>query len=260
MFPIRDDNPQVLTPVATYAIVAANLVFWVFVQGAGSGAALMSSVCRLGLIPGELLQTIPPGTSLPMGPGATCVIGDTAGWHTAFTSMFMHGGWLHLIGNMWFLWIFGDNVEDAMGHTRFALFYILCGLSAAAVQVATNPESPVPMVGASGAIGGVMGAYVLLFPRVRVHMLVFLGFFITTIAVPAVLMLGYWFLVQFASGIGTLGAEGGGVAFWAHVGGFGAGAALVMLFRDRTLLDRHPYHGWGRSSVPTRNWRKVRRG
>jgi membrane associated rhomboid family serine protease len=160
---------------------------------------------------------------------------------------------------MWFLLIFGNNVEDAMGHARFIVFYLLCGAVAAGLQVATDPASAVPMVGASGAIGGVMGAYVLLFPRVHVHMLVFFGFYITTIAVPAVLMLGYWFLVQFVSGLGTLGAQGGGVAFWAHVGGFAAGAILVIVFRNPRLLRQHPYYGWRQKRSPTRSWRRVRR-
>jgi membrane associated rhomboid family serine protease len=173
--------------------------------------------------------------------------------------MFMHGSWFHLIGNMWFLWIFGNNVEDAMGHVRFVAFYLLCGLAAAALQVATAPDSAVPMVGASGAIGGVLGAYVLLYPRVHVHLLVFFGFFVRTIAVPAVLMLGYWFVLQFLSGLGSLGSDGGGVAFWAHVGGFGAGALLVTLFRNPRLVERHPYHGWRQPRSPTRSWRRIQR-
>ena len=176
MFPIRDDNPHFLVPIATYAIVAVNALVWFFVQGAGTEPLLSGSVCRLGLIPGELLQTVPAGTRLPISQTAACVIGDSATWHTTITSMFMHGGWMHIIGNMWFLWIFGNNVEDAMGHTRFVIFYILCGLAAAAAQIASNPDSAVPMVGASGAIGGVMGAYILLYPRVQVHLLIFLGF------------------------------------------------------------------------------------
>jgi membrane associated rhomboid family serine protease len=171
--------------------------------------------------------------------------------------MFMHGGWMHLIGNMWFLWIFGNNVEDSMGHVRFLIFYLLCGAAAAAAQTVTDPDSIIPMVGASGAIGGVMGAYVLLYPRVNVHMLIFLGFYVTTIAVPAVFMLGYWFLLQLVSGAASIGAEGGGVAFWAHVGGFVAGAVLVLVFRDPRLLERHPYHGLKRSS-PTRSWHRTR--
>jgi membrane associated rhomboid family serine protease len=172
--------------------------------------------------------------------------------------MFLHGGWFHLIGNMWFLWIFGNNVEDSMGHARFVVFYLLCGLAAAALQVATQPSSIVPMVGASGAIGGVMGAYVMLYPRVRVHMFVFLGFYVTTIAVPAIFMLGYWFLVQLIGGASTFGREeGGGVAFWAHVGGFAAGALLIYVFKKPALVNRHPYHGWHQASAST--WRIPRR-
>jgi membrane associated rhomboid family serine protease len=258
MFPIRDDNPHILTPFATYGIVALNAAAWLFLQGAGSEPGLTASVCNLGLIPGEVLGTVPPGTGIEMGPGAVCVIDETGSWHTALTSMFMHGSWFHILGNMWFLWIFGNNVEDSMGHMRFVVFYLLCGLAAAALQVATNTESAIPMVGASGAIGGVMGAYVLLYPRVHVHMLVVLGFYINTIAVPAMLMLGYWLLIQFIGGLGSIGAEGGGVAFWAHVGGFLAGAILVQLFKNRELVAKHPYGGWRRGSSPTRNWQRVR--
>ena len=178
MFPIRDDNPHFLTPYATYGIIALNAVAWIVLQGMGTEPLLANTVCRLGLIPGELLQSVPIGTRFQAGPQTVCVIGDTSAWYTTITSMFMHGGWFHVIGNMWFLWIFGNNVEDAMGHSRFVVFYLLCGLAAAALQIATNPESAVPMVGASGAIGGVMGAYILLYPRVNVHMLFFFGFFV----------------------------------------------------------------------------------
>ncbi len=259
MFPIRDDNPQFLTPYVTYGIIGLNALAWVLVQGIGSDPMLAGSICRLGLIPGELLQTIPAGTRFQVGPNSVCVLGDTSSWYTTITSMFLHGGWLHVIGNMWFLWIFGDNVEDSMGSVRFAIFYLLCGLAAAAAQIVSNPESAIPMVGASGAIGGVMGAYIVLYPRVHVHMLIFLGFYITTIAVPAVLMLGYWLAVQLISGFGSLGAQGGGVAFWAHVGGFVAGAILILLFRDPRLLDKHPYHGWHQRRSATENWHKIRR-
>jgi len=258
VFPIRDDNPSFMTPYATYGIVAANVLVWIFVQGLGSEPRLSASVCTLGLIPGELLGTAQPGAALQIGPNTYCTISDGAAWHTALTSMFMHGSWLHIISNMWFLWIFGNNVEDAMGHVRFLVFYLLCGLAAAGLQVLSDPDSIVPMVGASGAIGGVMGAYILLYPRVHVHMLVFLGFFVTTLAVPAVVMLGYWFLLQLLSGFASVGGQGGGVAFWAHVGGFVAGAILVLVFRDRRLLDRHPYHGW-HSRSPTRSWHRIRR-
>jgi membrane associated rhomboid family serine protease len=248
MFPLRDDNPHFLTPYVTYAIVAINVLVWVLVQGLGGEPALSKSVCTLGLVPGELLQAVAPGTQVQVGPGVYCVITDTPSWSSVLTHMFMHGGWMHIIGNMWFLWIFGNNVEDSMGHARFALFYVLCGFAAAGLQLLSRPDSGIPMVGASGAIGGVMGAYVLLYPRVNVHMLVWFGFYVTTFAIPAMWMLGYWFLVQLIGGVGSIGAQGGGVAFWAHVGGFVAGALLVLLFRDPELLARHPYHGWRQGS------------
>jgi membrane associated rhomboid family serine protease len=166
--------------------------------------------------------------------------------------MFLHGGWFHLIGNMWFLWIFGNNVEDSMGHGRFVVFYLLCGLAASALQVLSKPDSAIPMVGASGAIGGVMGAYIVLYPRVRVHLLLVLGFYVTTVAVPAAFMLGYWLLLQILGGTASLGGEGGGVAFWAHVGGFVAGAILVFPFRNPVLVHRHPYYGLSRPSPARR--------
>lgn len=250
MFPIKDDNPQVLQPLVTYALVAANVASWVLLQGLGSERALIGSVCNLGLIPGEVLGRLHGGVRVPLG-DAFCVLHDGGRWYTMLTSMFMHGGWLHLIGNMWFLWIFGDNVEDSMGHVRFGVFYLLCGLAAAALQVGFDPNSPIPMVGASGAIGGVMGAYIVLYPKVHVHMLIWFGFYVTRIVVPAVFMIGYWILIQLVGGAVSLGREGGGVAFWAHVGGFAAGALLIFPFRVRALVDRHPYHGWS-----PRAWRQ----
>ena len=256
MFPLRDDNPHFLTPVVTYALIAANVLAWALLQGFGTEPALSRSVCELGLTPGELLQTAVAGARVPVSETAVCIVTDMPSWFTPLTSMFMHGSWMHLIGNMWFLWIFGNNVEDSMGHARFVVFYLLCGFAAAAAQTLADPDSIIPMVGASGAIGGVMGAYVMLYPRVKVHMLVFLGFFVTTIAVPAVFMLLYWFALQLLSGALSSGVEGG-VAFWAHVGGFIAGAVLVLLFRNPRLLERHPYYGMQRAS-PTRSWRRTR--
>jgi membrane associated rhomboid family serine protease len=260
VFPIRDDNPHFTTPYATYGLIAVNALVWALVQGFGTEPALSSSVCQLGLVPADLLHTAPAGTSFPLTPDSVCTLsGDGSSWHTVITSMFMHGGWMHLIGNMWFLWIFGNNVEDAMGHFRFVLFYLLCGISAAALQTAFDPHSVIPMVGASGAIGGVMGAYVLMYPRVHVHLFVFLGFYATTFAVPAYFMLGYWFLVQLVSGSVAIGAQGGGVAFWAHVGGFVAGALLSLVFRNREMLARHPYYGWKQQAAPTQKWGRVQR-
>lgn len=237
MFPYKDDNPTLTTPVVTFLLIGLNVLVWVLVQGMGTEPRLTASVCELGLIPGELLHRLAPGT--PIGAGeAACAVEATPNWITPISSMFMHGGWLHLLGNMWFLWVFGNNVEDSMGKARYLVFYLLCGIAAAATQVAVNPSSAIPMVGASGAISGVMGAYIVLYPRVRVHMLVFLGIFMTTITVPAYLMLGYWFLLQVIGGVPALARESGGVAFWAHTGGFVAGALLQFVFRDRTMVNR----------------------
>jgi membrane associated rhomboid family serine protease len=255
MFPIRDENPQITIPLVTSALIVLNVAAWLLLQGLGSEPALTRSVCQLGLIPGDLLGTIDRAQIPPDFP---CVIDGQSNWLTMLTSMFMHGGWMHIIGNMWFLWIFGGNVEDSMGHMRFAIFYVLCGLAAGAAQVFANTASPIPMVGASGAIGGVMGAYIVLYPRVNVHLLLLLGFYITTFAVPAFWMLGYWILVQFVSGLTSIGAQGGGVAFWAHVGGFAAGAALVLIFKDESLLARHPYRGWNQKRHATPAWHKAR--
>jgi len=243
LFPLYDENPHFLTPITTVAIIAANALAWAFVQNLGQGNGFESSVCTLGLVPGELLQRLPPGTPVP---GLRCVTTAHPAWYTLVTSMFLHGGWMHLIGNMWFLWIFGNNVEDSMGHARFLVFYLLCGLAAAGLQVALDASSALPMVGASGAIGGVMGAYIVLYPRVRIHTGVFLGFYFSRFSVPAVVMLGYWFLLQLLGGASSFGRAGGGVAFWAHVGGFVAGAALVAIFRDDELLARHPIQGFVR--------------
>jgi len=240
MFPYRDDNPTIGIPIVTVALIGLNVAAWLLVQGMGAEPYLSKSVCELGLIPGEFLGLIPPGSAVPVSETMACVVDpDHNEWFTPLTSMFLHGGWLHLIGNMWFLWLFGNNVEDSMGHFRYVAFYLLSGVAAAAAQTFVNPTSAIPMVGASGAISGVMGAYVVLYPRVRVHMLIVLGFFITRIAVPAFLMLGYWFLLQILGGLPALGDDRGGVAFWAHAGGFIAGAVLILVFKDDDLVARH---------------------
>jgi membrane associated rhomboid family serine protease len=237
MFPYRDDNPTLATPIITLLLIGANVVIWIVVQGMGAEPSLSRSVCELGLIPGELLGRLPEGYSVPMSSSTMCVISGQSSWFTPLSSMFLHGGWFHLIGNMWFLWVFGNNVEDSMGHFRFLVFYLICGVAAAATQTLVTPSSAIPMVGASGAISGVMGGYVVLYPRVRVHMLVILGIFITRIVVPAYLMLGYWFLLQLIGG--GLAQGEGGVAFWAHAGGFVAGALLIHVFRDPELVEKH---------------------
>jgi membrane associated rhomboid family serine protease len=161
------------------------------------------------------------------------------------TSMFLHGSWMHLLGNMWFLWLFGNNIEDATTRSRYLVFYLLSGLAAALAQVFANPDSAVPMVGASGAISGVMGAYLVLFPRVRVFTLIPLGFYATTVALPAWAMLIYWAVLQIFGGIGSAFAEeGGGVAFWAHLGGFIAGVVLIKLFERDDRLRAHTAQHW----------------
>ena len=237
MFPLRDDNPTIHTSVATFTLIGLNLAAWIFLQGLGSPGPLARSICEFGLIPGELLQTLAVETRITLGQGLDCITDPQPDWLTPFTSMFMHGGWLHLIINMWFLYIFGDNVEDAMGVSRFVLFYLLCGLGAVAAQLLSDPKGAIPMVGASGAIGGVMGGYAMLFPRAPVHMLLFFGFFFFRIVVPAYFMLGYWFLLQVVSAIPATDHTTGGVAFWAHVGGFVTGIVLVRLFCSAGRLD-----------------------
>jgi len=244
MFPYRDENETQRTAIVTLALIALNVFVWLFVQGAGSTLALARSVCELGLIPGELTGSIAPGTQFPMGEGIACATDPGRQLSHVFTHMFLHGSWMHLLGNMWFLWLFGNNVEDSMGRLRFVVFYLVCGLTAATGQIVTSPDSAVPMVGASGAISGVMGGYLLLYPTVRVYTLLVLGFFITSMALPAWVMLGYWFLIQFVSGWVSFGAEGGGVAFWAHIGGFVAGVALVKIFARSDYVAEHKAHHW----------------
>jgi len=251
MFPIRDENPQLSLPIVTYALIAMNVLVWVLLQGLGQEPSLSASICQFGLIPADLSGNfINSGTSY-------CPIDGQADWFTVISSMFMHGGWMHIIGNMWFLYIFGNNVEDSMGSARFLAFYLLCGAAAASAQYAFNAASPTPMVGASGAIGGVMGAYIVLYPRVHVHMLLFLGFFATTFAIPAIAMLGYWIIVQLIGGFNSIGGTGGGTAFWAHIGGFVAGMGLIFVFKNEALLAQHPYRGWQQKTHPDHAWKKV---
>lgn len=245
MIPYRDDNQTLRTPYVTIAIIVLNAFAWLIVQGAGSPLALAASVCNLGLIPGELTLSLPPGTSFEMGNGLVCQTDPGRQVTHLFSSMFLHGSWMHLIGNMWFFWIFGNNVEDAMGRSRFVAFYVLCGLAAALAQVALNPASNVPMVGASGAISGVMGAYLVLYPRVRVYAFVPLGFFMTSIALPAWVMLVYWTVIQLFGGLAsTVLVQQGGVAFWAHVGGFLAGVVLIKVFARRDYVEQHRSLHW----------------
>jgi membrane associated rhomboid family serine protease len=245
VIPYHDENATQRTPYVTFALIGVNVLAWVLVQGAGAALPLARSVCELGLIPGELTGSLPPGTSVPMGEGVRCGIDPGRQFQHVFTSMFLHGSWMHLIGNMWFLWLFGNNIEDSMTRPRFVAFYLLSGLAAALAQILANPASGIPMVGASGAISGVMGAYLVLFPRVRVFTLVPLGIILTTIALPAWVMLIYWVGLQFLGGItSAVGEQGGGVAFWAHLGGFVAGIVLVKLFERPDRLSAHRSHHW----------------
>src|SRR5918996_1530099 len=211
MIPLRDVIPSRTTPFVTVCLIAVNAV--IFVYELALGENLNDFILYFGLVPAAF------------------------SWVTVFTSMFLHGGFLHVGGNMLYLWIFGDNVEDRMGHGRFVVFYLLCGTAAALAQTVTNPSSVIPMVGASGAIAGVMGAYFVLYPRSRILTLVPIFFFIQLIEVPAIFFLGLWFVMQFLSGVGSIASSaaqpGGGIAFWAHVAGFATGIATIGVFRRR---------------------------
>jgi len=248
MFPLKDENPTSTPAIVTGIVMGLTVAVWGFVQGFGTPGPLAESICRYGVIPAELLGRAEPGMQVPLGGGYVCSLGDSPAWLTLLTSIFMHGGWFHLIGNMWFLWVFGNNIEDVMGHGRFVVFYLVTGVAAALAQAVAQPGSPVPMVGASGAISGVMGAYIVLFPRVRVHTLLFLGFFVTRFEVSAAMMLGYWFLLQILGGLPSLAraGSGGGVAFLAHAGGFVAGAVLIKLFaKPERLRAKRPTRSVG---------------
>src|SRR6187200_185779 len=235
MIPLHDDNPTERTPVVTIAtIVACVLVF--FYQASLPAGPGETFVFQYGAIPALVFgEADPPemGVAIPA-------------YATLITSMFLHGGWMHLIGNMLYLWVFGNNIEDVMGHGKYIAFYLACGILAALSHALTDPSSSIPMVGASGAISGVLGAYLLLFPRAQVLVLIPLGFFTRTMYVPAAVVLGLWFVLQILSGGMSLGREGGGVAFFAHVGGFVAGMGLIGLFKraDIPFFSSPHRRGW----------------
>jgi len=226
-FPIRDHNPSRRTPIVTYVLIAANvLIFLSYVSFLSEPYAIAQVFYRWGLVP--VVWTDAP--------------------HTILTSMFLHGGWMHLLGNMLFLWVFGDNMEDEMGHGGFLAFYIAGGIGAAALQIAADPWSEIPMVGASGAIAAVLGGYLLLFPKARVDVLFFFIIIIRIIPIPAALVLGIWFAIQVFSGLSVNPATGG-VAYWAHAGGFVAGFVLTLPLWIRLggpafwrATDGHPPH------------------
>ncbi len=243
MIPLRDLNPTRTTPWVTWTIILACALVYLW-QAMLPDAAYRDFLFTWGMIP----QRVTSGDD----PGALA---------TVFTSMFLHGGFLHAAGNLWFLHVFGDNVEEALGHVRYALFYLLVGVLAAATQIAVGPTSTLPMVGASGAIAGVLAGYLVLFPRARVVAIIPIFIFLQFAEIPAVLFIIVWFVYQFFAGVSALaaaGGEGGGVAYWAHIGGFAAGLVLVLLFRRRgisltpqqqTLDDRDA--DWPR---PPRRW------
>jgi len=235
MFPLRDENPTELFPFVTILLIATNVLVWLLVQGGGVAEPFLSSLCAYGAIPAEITGAVGPGDTVSLGE-ASCMIGGYS-WTTLVTSMFMHGGWMHLIGNMWFLWVFGNNIEDSMGHLRYAVFYLLCGILAALTHVFIDPSSTIPTVGASGAISGIMGGYIVLYPKVRVYTLIFLVVYVRVIPMSALAVLGLWFAIQLFSGLASGAGAGGGVAFWAHVGGFVAGVVLVKLFAKRKLVE-----------------------
>jgi len=208
-FPYKDDNPRILFPFVTYTIIGINSLVFIY---------------QYLILPPESLGDII--STYALTPATPSVI-------TVFTSMFMHGGLMHIIFNMWFLWIFGDNIESVLGHKRYVLFYLLCGVGAALAQIQINTGSQIPMVGASGAIAGVLGAYLIRFPRATVHVLVILIIFITFIRVPAMVVIGIWFLSNLTAGLGTLGIEEtGGTAWFAHLGGFVSGVVLNQVFKQ----------------------------
>jgi membrane associated rhomboid family serine protease len=244
MIPLSDENPTIRTPVMTYALLAGIGATWVFAQGAGLDPnVLAASVCNYGMVPGEVTKQAALGVAVPIGPNMACVIDD---WSinvlTPLTSMFLHGGWMHLLGNCLFFWVFGNNVEDGMGRARFLIFYLVCGLAAAAAHILLDPASPVPTVGASGAISGILGAYLILYPKVHVRMLFFFLIFFRVFRVRAWIVLLWWFGWQLVSGLPQLMSVdrkvSGGVAVWAHIGGFIAGVVLVKLFENRDLVRR----------------------
>ena len=214
MIPLRDINPTRSIPFVTIALIVTNVLVFLYEQSLDR-RAFVDLIATAGLIPHQVTNDVGPAVARDL-----------------LTSMFLHSGWLHLLSNMWYLWLFGNNIEDVLGSFRFSVFYILCGILAALSQVAVNPDVLVPIIGASGAIAGVLGAYLVLFPGARVQSLVFFFYFIRFIEIPAIVVLGFWFLLQFAYGLAAFSDPAtGGVAYFAHIGGFVAGAGLIYLFK-----------------------------
>lgn len=234
MIPLSDENPTLQTPVMTWVLLGVMFAVWLVVEGGGfDPVTLAASVCNYGMVPGEITHRALVGTAVPLGSGMACVVDrDAINWLTPITSIFLHGSWGHILGNAIFFWVFGNNIEDSMGSGRFLAFFFICGLIAAAAQIAIDPASPVPTVGASGAISGILGAYLVLYPRVRVHML----FILFVVSIPAWLVLIWWFGVQVLTGLPQLSTirpdVSSGIAVWAHIGGFISGAVLIRFFEQ----------------------------
>ena len=235
MIPIRDDTPRFSTPYVTYFLIALNTVIflWEWSVGLESQRELNALIFQFGVVPRHVTEALE----------ATANVSLADAFLPILTSMFLHGSWLHIIGNMWVLWIFGDNIEDYLGHFPYLIFYLGCGIAASVAHILLNLNSGVPSVGASGAIAGVMGAYFVLYPRARVLTIVPLIIFFTFWWLPAWIVLGYWFLLQLLSGAATsiavTGQSGPGIAFWAHVGGFVAGILLIKLMPQRPNRTRY---------------------
>ncbi len=222
MIPLKDRNPSYGIPFVNYAIIAANAV--VFFHELSLGHGLDSFFMKYGLVPSRYFEMVTQHSHF------------ITRYVPFVTSMFVHGGWLHIIGNMWFLYIFGDNVEDRLGHWRYLAFYFISGLAAAFLQVYLSAGSSVPTIGASGAISGVLGAYLLMFPRAKIVTLLPIFFFFDIIDISALLFIGFWFMIQFVSGMESLGVDAsGGIAWWAHVGGFISGLLMAPLFKRKRL-------------------------
>jgi membrane associated rhomboid family serine protease len=220
VIPYKDDNPTHIFPFITIGIIILNIA--VFFSQLVSSAGMNTITYAYGAIPYSLLTF---ESQQPVHPALT-----------VFSSMFMHGGLFHLGGNMLYLWIFGNNIEDRLGHVRFIIFYLFCGIGAAYSHALTNPDSTIPMIGASGAVSGILGAYILLFPRANVHTLLFWGFFITTVKIPALIVIGFWAIIQFLNGMVSSGLQNaGGVAWFAHLGGFLIGLLTIKVWLPKRI-------------------------
>ena len=223
MIPLRDHNPRSTFPFFTLLLILASVLLFLY-ELSLPAPATESFLFRYGMVPARVdLLFDDAGVTLRQA------------FAPLLTSMFLHAGWLHLIGNMWFLWVFGDNIEDRFGHLKFLFFYLFCGVGAGVIHTLANAGSTIPAVGASGAISGILGAYIVLYPGARILTLIPLGFLFFTWRLPAIVMLGFWFVIQFVSGLAFLGAEtSGGVAWWAHIGGFALGVGVGFLARSQS--------------------------